>query len=596
MSSTGNTLPALLAQRASATPQAIAFQQDDGRGGWHAVTWVEFADRVRRLAARLHDAGLRHGDRLAIIAPVGLQWELVHHAALAVGAVVVGLDAHDLPARIATMAAQTGVKAFATSDMRCLSALSEADWQRTRFVLALGATAQVPAGVHRLDWNDAPASPSDAMPMWAVEPDDLATVIFTSGTTGEPKGIAYRHGQVCLAIDAIRDAFPFAGPGTRLLCWLPLSNLFQRIVNLAAMTTGATTYLWADPRRVMEALPRVEPDIFIGVPRFFEKLYEGITARIAEQGPAARALADWALGVGRKVSARTLSGLPSGAALRWRHAVADRLVLRRIRATMGTRLRCMVTGSAPTPKHLLEEFHALGWLVLEAYGMSESIVPMAMNRIDCVRLGSVGRPLASNQMVVDDAGAIKVRGRGVFRSYLSDEDRSLFDADGFYTTGDLGRFDKDGYLYLTGRSGELIKTSTGRRVAPAAVEAQLRRVPGIDQAALLGSGRKCLVAVCSLASSLPDAASREVLIAALLDQVGQINPLERPLGFVMLGRPFSIELGELTSNLKLRRQQIENRHAAVIAQLYETISLLSKTGSHDPEVIWLGADSPESDI
>lgn len=569
MSPAGATLPALLAHRAAATPRAIAYRVDDARGGWQSTGWAEFADQVQVLAGRLQDAGLRHGDRLAIICPVSLQWELIHHAALALGAVVVGLDTHDLPARVAAMAAKAEVSAFAISDGRSLSALGPADWQRTRFVLALDEALQLPAPVRRLDWHDVTAPAPSRAVMPAVHPGDLATIIFTSGTTGEPKGIAYRHEQVCLAIDAIRDAFPFAGPGTRLLCWLPLSNLFQRIVNLAAVATGTTTYLWADPRRVMEALPRVEPDVFIGVPRFFEKLHEGITARIAGQGRTARALVGWAWQTGREFSTRQRSGRPSGVGLKLRHALADRLVLRRIRSVMGQRLRCMVTGSAPASKHLLEEFHALGWLVLEAYGMSENVVPIAMNRIDRFRFGTVGQPVSGNDIRVREDGAVLVRGSGVFEGYLNEGAKAAAarDADGFYATGDLGAFDTDGFLTLTGRDGDLIKTSTGRRIAPAAVEAALRSVPGIDQAVLMGNGRKLPIALCALTTPTTDHDMLASLAERLTAALAPINERDRPAGLAFLQRPLSLETGELTPNLKLRRAAIEKLHEELLGRL-----------------------------
>lgn len=584
-----HTIPALLVQRAAASPHAAAFQLDDGRGGWQGVTWGEFADRVQRLASGLHTAGLRHGDRLAIIGPVSLHWELVHHAALSLGAVVVGLDAHDLPRRVAAMAAKAGVTAFAVSDAKCLAALDVADWQRTRFVLTLDGSVQLPEGVHRLDWDDAVAfAPLAHGAMPSVQSEDLATIIFTSGTTGEPRGIAYRHQQVCLAIDSILDAFPFAGPGSRLLCWLPLSNLFQRIVNLAAMASGATTYLWADPREVMSAVPRVEPDIFIGVPRFFEKLHEGINARIASQGRATRSLARWAWQVGREVSARTRAGHPVGGALKLRHALTDRLVLRRIRSVMGKRLRCMVTGSAPTPLHLLEEFHALGWLVLEAYGMSENVVPMAMNRIDTFRFGTVGRPVAGNEIRLSDDGTVLVRGPGVFEGYWGEATSSARDADGFFVTGDLGAIDADGFLALTGRHSEMIKTSTGRRIAPAPIEAALRAVPGVDQAVLFGDGRKMPVALCALTSPINDAAAMELLRRQFIAALAPFNEHDCPEGIALLNRPLSLDAEELTPNLKVRRQAVEARHRELLSTINSELAQNAKQSPSQLTLVFSG--------
>ncbi len=594
--SSAGTVAQLLDLRAARSPRAVAFQRETKDGRWIPISWQDFSLRVATLRRALYAAGLRKGDRLAIIASVSLEWELLHHAALGMGVVVVGMDAHDLPDRIADMVEQADVTAFASTDWRALSKLDAARRAGARLLLEMGEPGDRggdwPAGPRRLNWAEFEASGVSA----DVDPErpvagDIATIIFTSGTTGAPKGIAYRHEQLCLAIGAICEVFSFVGSEGRLLCWLPLSNLFQRIVNLAAVRQGVATYLLGDPRRVMEVVASVSPDIFIGVPRFYEKLYEGIRQNIASQPPLGRKLVEWAWGLGRRVSGLTRQGRVVPPWLALTHWVADRMVLRRVRNVMGRRLRCMVTGSAPTPRHLLEEFHALGWVVLEAYGLSENVLPMAMNRIDDFRFGTVGRPLPGNQIVVADDGAIKVRGPGVFAGYLGEADRSLFDVEGFYLTGDLGQFDAGGYLRLTGRTSELIKTSTGRRVAPAGVEAQLCSVQGIDQAVLIGNGRKCLVALCTSIQSGQDESARARLERTLREKLMSLSEHERPSGIALIERPFSIEHGELTPNLKLRRVFIEAEYAELIHRLYEWIDGLEKSAGHDLIVLFDGFKS-----
>ena len=566
-----HTLPSFLSLRVAESPAAIAFWQEADHTGWDPITWQEFELRVARLRDALHAAGLRKGERLALIAPVSLEWELVHHAALAMGAVVVGIDAHDLPARIALLAEQADVAGFVTSDARTLASVLPQRLARVRFVLDLGGGAEIPAGVRGFNWAEFNALAQSATSQPArPTADDLATIIFTSGTTGDPRGIAYSHRQVCLAIDAICDVFSFVDQRSRLLCWLPLSNLLQRMVNLAGMRKGAATYLLGDPRRVLTALPTAAPDIFIGVPRFYEKLYAGICERIATEPRLRRGLIRRAWSIGRRYSKHRLENRPVPVWLRGVHWIVDRTILVRVRRLMGARLRFLVTGSAPTPKHLLEEFHALGWVVLEAYGLSENVLPMAMNRPGDYRFGTVGRPLPGNEIVMGHDGTIKVRGPGVFTGYVGKGRDSSFDDEGFYATGDSGQWDDDGRVILTGRTGDMIKTSTGHRIAPAGVEASLRKVPGVDQAVLIGAGRKCAVALCSLQSTL-DRAGRESLKAALNEQLEFINENERPRAIGVIERPLSIELGELTANLKLRRGTIEMTQDGLIRKLYETL-------------------------
>lgn len=577
MNSTGHaagTVSSLLRTRAAESPAATAFQTESRPGEWAAVTWQAFAQHVEHLRQALHAAGVRKGDRIALIAPVSLEWELIHHAVLSLGGVLVGLDAHDLPERLGQMAEQADIAAFVTSDLRVLRGVEPRRLASSRFVMRLGGPdVDLPEGTRLLAWPAAGVTDGSATasaPSQSPEPDDLAAIIFTSGTTGLPKGIAYSHRQLCLAVEAIADIFSFTGTHSRLLCWLPLSNLFQRVVNLAAVRQGAATYLLGDPRRVMEVVGGVSPEVFIGVPRFYEKLHDGLRQNIAARPRPVRALVGWAWGVGCRAASLQRAGDVVPAGLRWQQRMAERLVLRRLRGLMGDRLRCMVTGSAPAPVQLLESFHGLGWLVLEAYGLSENVLPMAMNRIDRFRFGTVGVPLEGNDIRLDSGGVVEVRSAGLFNGYIGDPG-SQVGADGYYRTGDIGSVDSDGFLRLVGRNGDLIKTSTGRRVAPSGVEARLRGIDGIEHAMLLGQGRKAVVALCTLEPAARHGALREQVIRALQADVRDISEFERPVGVVLIEQPLSIEAGDLTPNLKLRRSAIEARHASAVEQLYRAV-------------------------
>ncbi len=586
------TVAERLARRAAMSPTAVAFWHRPDGGDWQPVDWAGFHGQVAQLRRSLAAAGLRRGDRLALVAPVSLHWELLHHAVMALGASVVGLDAHDLPARLASMAAQSGVQAFAVADPALLDGLAPAQRQALRLVVDLGpADAAWPADLPRrpvaallaAGTGDRPEPPP-------ASADDEATVIFTSGTTGAPKGIAYSHAQLGLAIDAIGEAFDFVGVGGRLLCWLPLSNLFQRVVNLAAVRNGASTWLLADPRQVMDHVAAVAPDVFIGVPRFYEKLHAGLLARIGTLPAPLRGLVRWAWRTGLRLRARRLAGSPVPAALALQHRLAEALVLQRLRAVLGARLRCLVSGSAPMPAALLDDFEALGWPLLEAYGLSENVLPMAMNRLGDRRPGTVGRPLAGNEIRIGADGIVQVRGPGVFNGYLGEAPGTGRDADGWYATGDLGSLDADGFLRLTGRLGDLIKTSTGRRIAPVAVEAVLQSATGVDQAALFGAGRKMLVAVCTCAPGGLAGAAWPVLQAAIADAVRRLPPVERPAGVLVLDRPFSMADGELTPNLKLRRAAIERRLAADLDRLCAAVD--ARPGGADAGPLVLPGTAP----
>lgn len=583
------TVPDMLAHRVALSPEAVAFRSENAPGQWHPVTWAEFAARVGRLRRGLLAVGLRPGDHLVIIAPVSLEWELLHHAALSLGVVVAGMDGHDLPTRIAAMVELADIAAFAVADPGVLAEVSSGRWARCRLALQLGpGPAAWPASAAPITAEalEAQGAAADLPEVAGPRPEDAATIIFTSGTTGDPKGIAYRHEQVCLAIRAICDAFPFVGPGSRLLCWLPLSNLFQRIVNLAGMRSGAASFLLGDPRRVMDVVGGVAPDVFVGVPRFYEKLYEGVRQRLAALPMWQRRLVDWAWETGRQSSPsrQRFKALPLGLRFRW--AIADRAVLRRIRAVMGDRLQCMVTGSAPIPVYLLEEFHALGWLVLEAYGMSENVMPMAMNRPDRFRFGTVGRVMPGNDVAISEGGAVKVRGPGLFSGYLAGPMPEL-DGEGYYTTGDLGRFDVDGFLRLEGRAADFLKTSTGRRIAPTPIEWELQRIDGVDQVVVVGNGRKQLAALATVADGqVLEADARRQLEGRIRERLAAMSDSDRPALVILQDRPLSIDSGELTPNLKIRRAQVEFNYREVLDRAFGRLEALKGSGGAGTLILW----------
>jgi long-chain acyl-CoA synthetase len=385
-------------------------------------------------------------------------------------------------------------------------------------------------------------------------------MIFSSGTTGSPKPIVYRHMQVLVAAAALIDAYPEFRAGCRLLCWLPLANLFQRMLNFCAIATGATTYMIGDPRTVMAHVAQASPHLIIGVPRFYEKIHSGIEARIAALPKPASALSRWAL---RTAIRGRRTGL--------RHALADRLVLRRLRAIFGTNIRYFISGSAPMPRWLLDWFEAIGLPVFEAYGMSENIVPISMNRPGAYRAGTVGKPLPPNEVRIASGGEIEVRGPGVFQGYGIDAERSPDEKEAeigrFWQSDDLGALDEAGFLRITGRKTELFKTSTGRWVSPAEIEARLRRIPQIDHAVALGAGRKAVIALLCVQPSARTASIQKDVAAVMQD----IAVYQRPAGVLITRQSLTIDGGELTTNLKLRRNVVETKYEAALGRLFAAV-------------------------
>jgi long-chain acyl-CoA synthetase len=526
-------IPELLRRRAEATPRGVACYSR-GLGGWVATDWGTLWREVNGLAAELRRRGLRPGARVAIAGRTCRGWLVAELAVLLAGGVVVGIDPLAGARQSAFVMNHAGVAAVLTDRDSFLTALPADVRNRLLFTLPMNG----------------PVSPADARPtdLPAGHADDPATIIYTAGTTGDSKGIEYSHAKVMAGTRSLVEAFPELEEGDATLCWLPMAHLYQRMMNLMALARGMVTYFVEDPREVGPALREVQPALFSAVPRFYEKLHDDVRA-----------------------------GAPPS---EWRDRLAE---------AVGRRAKVFLTGSAPTSPRLLEFFSSLGLPVYEGYAMSENTVPMAANLRGACRFGSVGRPFPQNEIRFADDGEVLVRGPGVFRGYLGEQRPSddRFTGDGFYRTGDLGRLDEDGFLYLTGRKAEIIKTSTGRRISPSRVEEVYKQSPYLDQVVVFGDGKTHLVALVALdATAVREALAREgtavpadpdlaasasvkELVAREMARLGRALPPHEQVGaFAVLAAPLSAAEGELTPTQKLRRGVVASRHASLIERLY----------------------------
>jgi long-chain acyl-CoA synthetase len=600
------TVPALLEGLALRDPSAIASLRRVPGQGWIPLTRGGLWQRVRRLAGAFHALGLRRGSRLAVLAHTCQEWQIVELAGLAAGGVVVGVDTQAPAEQAAWVMDDSGACGLVVDTAESLSRLPARVLDGLKFIVLLDGDDRPVPRANLLRWNDI-ASATASVDVSALEgpgPDDLATHLYTSGTTGRPKAIAYTHAQLMVACQAILQELPDFRPSDDLICWLPMAQLFQRMMNLVSSAAGVRIWFLEDPRNILECLREVRPTLFLAVPRFYEKLYEGFQERLT-RGPAwKRRLAHTALATGAEWSRCARAGVRPSWALHTRHAVLDRLVLKRMREVMGGRIRWTITGSAPTAAALLEFFHSLGILVLEAYGLSENTIPIAANRPTAYRFGSVGRPFAMNDLRLAEDGELLVKGPGLFRGYHeSGGAADAFTSDGYYRTGDCGRLDEDGFLFLVGRKSAIIKTSTGHRVAPEQVEAVYSESPYIDQIVVLGNDRKYLAALIVVnvsavqklreqsGESMPPQSElpRDPFVADLirheLSAYGHRLARHARVGaFAILEEPLSVANGEVTTKLTPRRAQIEARHQALIEGLYRpgtAASTRPRAGSRD---------------
>ncbi|QSA95699.1 long-chain fatty acid--CoA ligase [Methylococcus sp. EFPC2] len=582
------TLPGLLEDRASETPNGVAHWGTDHQGVWRATTWAEYRSKAARLALALRRLGIERGDRVAIMAPPCPAWDVAQLAVLACGAVVVGVDPHESAEAVADILANNHICALIVKDPGMCAKWEGCLQYEPRLLLSMESAGETHTKADKLHFIQDLLSTVSAgqLDQWNLaESDDPAVIVFTSGTTGAPKGILYTHRQICLACRSITAAFHDIGEGSHLVCWLPLSNLFQRMINFSAIVRGASSFFVEDPHQVMNYLGEINPCLFIGVPRFFEKLYTAMLENVARNPRWRRAVVEWSLSFGEHCARTSREGRGLSIFARLVHPLVDKLVLSRFRGILGNNLRYLISGSAPMPPWLLERFHGMGLLILEAYGLSENVIPISANRLDAFKFGTVGKVMDGNEVILSEDGELLVRGPGVFAGYLDDPSRAMF-SNGYLASGDYAEIDSEGYVRLTGRKSDIFKTSTGRRVAPAQIEALLLSIPYVETATVFGAGRKFLVALLCLSRAVlesraksfgiqvpgdADMFSGEIVRMVVRDVACAVEPLakhQRPAGIILSGNPLTITGGELTANLKMRRKTIEGNYKSYIDGLY----------------------------
>lgn len=563
-----STIPELLINRAARSPNQVAYWSQNDQAHWQPITWEEFYRQVTFLSKQLKDLGFTRQQVIGIMAPTGYEWEVVHHALLAVGCIVVGIDPSETEGLLDTMLKKAKI-----------TALIIPPHQFDRFEKTIQTTRLI--AWHSNDSDDSTTAIStewiqlippddyqpDVQPAFAtVKPDDIATIIFTSGTTGEPKGIAYQHKQVLCAVDAILQTYPeLHEHPCHLACWLPLANLFQRIVNLCAIGSGAQVFFVPHAQKIVDYLPSINPHIFIAVPRFYQKLYQALETKLNKQPPLLRGLLHQCL----KNSERPF---PLGPCFKW----LNRYLFKSFIKLFGANLRYLISGSAPMPFWLLKRYDALGLRVLEAYGMSENVVPIAANRANHYCFGTVGPAMPGNTIQLADDGELLVKGPGVFTGYLGQD--SGLNEQGYLASGDYAEIDAQGFIRLTGRKSEVFKTSTGRKIAPAAIEALLQQIPNIDHVVVFGANQKYLVALLTVPdqnkNQTDDAINYVGQLQAQLAQhmsISKLKDYQRPVGFIIRFGCLSVEHNELTGNLKLRRDIIKKRYRIYLEQLYHAL-------------------------
>ena len=557
----------------------------------------ELFDEVRDLSLGLESIGVRAGDRVAILSDSRPEWTVVDLAVLTAGAVTVPVYA-TLPAnQVGYILAHSGARVVVAADDGQAAKVRE---ERQRLP-ALDTVVVMDAGTdgpddefalpaliergHRRLMTENGLGRTFKERAQAIEPDALATIIYTSGTTGRPKGVMLSHRNFIANIVDVDRVIEITDEDTAL-SFLPLSHAFERMVVYLYLYKGATVAFAEAIETLGRDVQRVRPTVMTGVPRVYEKLRARIIEAVAAAPRVRQALFAWAVGVGHAAATARLAGAAPGALTRLQLPVADRLVLSKIRARTGGRLRFVVSGSAPLGREVAEFLYAVGLPVIEGYGLTETSPALTTTPLERARPGSVGVPLASVQLRIAGDGEVLARGPNVMVGYYDDpEATAAAIRDGWFHTGDIGRIDADGYLTITDRKKELIVTAGGKNVAPQPIEALLKRDPVVAEAVLIGDRRRFIAVLLvpdfpTLAQRVPAAAGagrddlvKRADVRAVFQPIveranSELASFEQVKTFAILPAEFSVGGGELTPTLKVRRRIVEARWNEVIEALY----------------------------
>jgi long-chain acyl-CoA synthetase len=588
------------------SPSAQLYKQ---QGQWLPISSSEMLRRVAGLSDKLAKLGIAQGDRVALFAPNCPEWHVADFAALGLGAVIVPIYFRESAERMAYILAHSEAKAIFVAGEEQVRRWSEiAPGVRTvQKVIYAGAaaarTTPSPAdgGAANGGGPSAPlayeaviAGAGDAeieayrRRVPALRSDLLASIIYTSGTTGEPKGVMLSHANFTSNVQASFERFD-VGAGSLALSFLPLAHVYEREVDYGYFFKGLSVAYVPRMEDVPQALLEVRPHICAAVPRFFEKLYGNILERGSKLTGIQRRIFDWAIRVERKAAPWRAYGRPVSAAVRWQWWLADRLVYRKFREGVGGRIVEFISGGAPLAPELAEFFVTVGLPLYQGYGLTETSPVISTNLPGSSRVGTVGRLIPGVEARIAEDGELLVRGPCVMQGYSKkpEETRAVLSPDGWLATGDIGRIDPDGFLVITDRKKELLKTAGGKMIAPAPIENALKSSPFILNAALVGDRRPYIAAliVPNFATVQARAAEAGVKIGSPQEMMsspwvhdlieGEIKRLTANLAqfetikrFALLDREFTFDGGELTFTLKLKRRVVEQRYADVIERLY----------------------------
>ena len=590
------SLARMFYDRVAATPRAEAFRFP-AETGWASLTWAQTAETVKTMAAGLLALGIQPEERIAIASATRIEWLYADLAIMCAGAATTTVYPSTGAEDVAFIISDSGARLVFAEDQAQIAKLraqrdhipdvirvvtfdGQADGE---WVLSLSDLQAL--GAKHLAGH--PAAVDEAVA--AVGPENLATLIYTSGTTGRPKGVELPH-RCWTYVGAGSEALGILSAGDLQYLWLPLSHAFGKMLEAVQLQIGFPTAVDGRMDKIAENLAIVRPTFMAGPPRIFEKIHAKVVQTAQEGGGIKVKVFTWAFGVGNRVSLARIQGRKPGLAVRAQHALAGRLVLSRVRQALGGRIRFLLSGSAALSKDIATWFHAAGLLVLEGYGLTEVSAAACMVLPGDPAFGVGGPPLAGTEIKIAGDGEILIRGPGVMRGYhhLPEATAEVLSADGWFATGDLGEIDQAGRVRIIDRKKDLVKTSGGKYIAPQAIEVMFKAfcplasqvlvhadrrnyataLITLDPDALAQWGRAQGLTATSYAALTRDPAVRRYVQASIEELNGRLNRWETVKDFRILDRDLTVEEGELTPSMKIKRQAVETNYESLLDSMY----------------------------
>lgn len=600
------TLATTFFNRASELGAATAVMFKEGRNPYQSLSWTDFSGLVKEIAFGLASLGLQRGSFAAIFSPTSYQWVAADLGIIASGAASVPVYPTSSQSDVKYILDNSKASVvFVANDalLKKVLAAREELPNLKRVVLmsqpkGKAASAENAPAEFVMTWDELleagrkfekeqPKLIDERVAQSTLE--DAATVIYTSGTTGTPKGVLLTHTNIVSVLEDLKSIIPITKDDV-YLSFLPLSHVFERVCGeFYWMHSGGANAFAEGLEAVAKNMAEVQPTMILVVPRVLDRIYSKVKSGIEGGSTKARKLITWALEIGTTIVQLQARKDKPGPILAMKHKMADRLVLSKLRSRIGERLRLVVSGGAPATREVIEFFNAVGICTLEGYGLTETTAPASVNRPDLIKPGTVGLNLPSVNIRTAEDGEILISGPSVFKGYLDNEEatKEAFDGE-WFRTGDIGTIDGDGYVRITDRKKDIIVNSSGKNIAPQRIEAILKTIPFVVQAVVFGDKRKTLVALLTLDEHAATEFAREhgwtcddfatlaqcpqllhYIRAEIDDRSHGLADYERVRKFAILPQDLSVENGELTATLKVKRNVVAENYKDLISSLYK---------------------------